>query len=200
MRRFAILLLLGSLLLATPVSAGELALYEKIDLAIKKGVEYLKKCQKDDGSFGHIGSERFYGDGQGEAYTHQAGLTALALYALLKSGVKPDDPVILRGFAFIESKNQTKHDPNLAPKDRIKILSSYELSAMILAMEARYNPHKKESIRVTLEKAKAASRRKRLKKPRPIILPKANRERMQDWVDRLIIRRAPHGWRYNVKG
>ncbi|MHC4777310.1 MAG: hypothetical protein ACYTFG_01905 [Planctomycetota bacterium] len=196
-KMFSILLALA---FAAAATAGEKALYEKIDEAIKKGVEYLKSCQKDDGSFGKIGSERLYGGGTGEGYPHRAGLTALALYALLKSGVKPNDPVILRGFAFIEENSKPKEHPTDPPKSWVKVLSSYELSAMILALEARHNPHKKESIRVTLEKAKALKRRKRLKRPKPIVLPKLERDMMQDWVDRLIKRRAPHGWRYNILG
>jgi len=195
-----LLLFLAGTLMVSPALAGDDTLYEKIDKAIEKGVEYLKTCQKADGSFGDIDSETLYGGGTGPGYAHQAGLTALALYALLKSGVPPRDPVIGAGFAFIESKNQTLNNPNLPPKDRIKVLSSYELSAMILALEARHNPHKKESVRVTLEKTRAAIRHKRLKKPRPVVLPKMEREVMQDWVDRLLTRRSPDAWRYNVKG
>jgi len=191
--------LLAVAVLAGPATAGE-NLYEKIEKAIEKGVEYLKSCQKDDGSFGSIDSETLYGGGTGPGYPHRAGLTALALYALLKSGVKRDDPVIIRGFAFIDSKDQPVEDPNQRPQDWVKILSSYELSAMILAMEARYNPHKKESIRVTLEKAKALRKRRRLRRPKPVVLPGPDRQRLQDWVRRLIARQSPHGWRYNVGG
>lgn len=193
------LLVAAGVLAASPLLAGEPSLYEKIDKAIEKGVEYLKKAQNDDGSWGDVTSETLYGGGTGPGYTHTTGLCALALYALLKSGVKPDDPYILRGFSFIESRDRAKEDPTKPPHEWVKVFSSYELSAMILALEARYNPVKKESIRVTLERAKALKRRK-VARPRPVVLPPRDRERMQDWVDRLMARKSPDAWRYNVFG
>jgi hypothetical protein len=68
---------------------------------------------------------------------------------------------------------------------------------MILALEALYNPYKRESARATLERAKAAAKGKVLEKPKPIVLPSRQRKTMQEWVDKLIERRQPFGWRYN---
>lgn len=200
MRCAAVAIAACGLFLAPPARGGEEALYEKIEKAIEKGVEYLKGCQKDDGSFGNISSETLYGGGTGEGYPHRAGLTALALYTLLKCGVKPEDPVIRRGFLFIDTLDKTQNDPTKPPKEQSKYLSTYELSAMVLALEARYNPIKKESIRVTLEKTKAASKNRRLKRLPPVVMPVPDRERMQDWVDRILRRPNPRGWRYNMPG
>lgn len=178
------------LCLAAPAArAEEENLYEKIKTAIEKGVEYLKSCQKDDGSFGDVSSETLYGGGQGQGFAHRSGLTAFALYALLKCGVPARDPVIRRGFAFIE-----KHDFVETDRD-FKRYSSYELASMILALEAKYDRKKRHNIRTTLEKNR---RRRRVRPPPPIRMPKDDLQRMQDWVERLMKRRAPYAWRYNV--
>jgi hypothetical protein len=178
-------------------SSAEKPLHEQIDEAIKKGVAFLKTCQKDDGSFGLVDGDRFYEGKAGDPYHMEPGLTAFALYALLKSGVKGDDPVIQEGFRYVLGKSQPDGNPDQPKHTWTVPLMSYEFSTMILAVEALHNPHKKESIRVTLDKAKAAKRRKRLRKPKPVGLPAHWKERMQDWVNRLIARRSPHAWRYN---
>jgi hypothetical protein len=203
MRPSSLLALVFLALAATAANAQELSLYEKIDKAIEKGVAYLKTCQKADGSFGDVDSETLYGGGTGKGYPHQAGLAAFALYALLKSGVPPNDPVVNAGFGFILQKAKTesgnyKNDKGEVVAMSFKTLSSYELSAMILALEARYNPHKKESIRVTLEKAKARAKNRIIEKAKPIVLPGESLELMQEWVDQLMQRRSPKAWRYNV--
>jgi len=188
---------------ASVAHAEELSLYEKIDTAIEKGVAYLKTCQKANGSFGELQSETVYGGGTGETYKDEAGITALALYALLKSGVSPNDPVVNSGFGYILEMQKTKSGryKNAKGEDEdmsFKPVDSYELSAMILAMEARYNPHKKESIRVSLEKARARAKNKIIEKPRPVVLPSQALELMQEWVNHLMKRRSPQGWRYNL--
>ncbi|MBI4617511.1 MAG: terpene cyclase/mutase family protein [Planctomycetes bacterium] len=78
-----------------------------VDGAVEKGVAWLKGQQKDDGSFG------------------DPGYTALALYALLKSDVHRDDPVIQKGFDFLKDK----------PFER-----TYNVSCLVLALEARWEP------------------------------------------------------------
>jgi len=60
-----------------------------INAAIDRGVEYLLKTQLRDGSWGH------------EAGGYRNGMTSLALYALLKSGLSADHQAVRRGFAYL---------------------------------------------------------------------------------------------------
>ncbi len=168
----------------------EPSLYDQIKKAIDNGVAYLKKCQNQEGGFGNINSEHLYGGGTGEGYPHQAGLAALALYALLKCGVPPTDPVIVKGFDYIHKKCQ------LAPESQMMTLSSYEFSTMIMALEAKYDRQKKHNIKATLDR-KTASKRAFVKEPPLLQLGREDQKVMQTWVDQLMMRRAPYAWRYN---
>ncbi len=71
---------------------GKAAAQEKVNLAIDRGCEYLIGMQLRDGSWAHE-SERFPG-----------GQTALAVYALLKSGVSPRDQAVQRGVAYLRAR------------------------------------------------------------------------------------------------
>lgn len=77
------------------------------DKAIKKGVEALKKEQKDDGMW----------DQSFPAY--KIGATALAVYTLLKCDVAPDDKAVLKGLDVLLAK-----DPE----------NTYAVSLMAMAM------------------------------------------------------------------
>lgn len=69
---------------------------DKISESIKAGVEYLKKTQKSDGSFG------VSLDKNGEAiYEMKKGVAGLVITALVKSGVGKDDAVIKKGLEFL---------------------------------------------------------------------------------------------------
>jgi hypothetical protein len=81
-----------------------------INEAIDRGVLYLLKTQLLDGSWG-FNSEEF-----------RNGTTALATYALLKSGLKPSHPCIRRAFQYMDTK----------PTDR-----TYALVCELLARKAR---------------------------------------------------------------
>lgn len=106
----------------------------RIEHAIKRGVDYLKSAQLPDGSWGPIEGNAIYGGGEktGNEYRHPAGSTALALYTLLKCKQPVDDPVIKKGFGFLRSKHKIPG-------------SSYEISAMLLAVTAVADPFKKAS-------------------------------------------------------
>lgn len=114
--------LLPALLLTLAAAAPARAVTdEEINVAVDKGVAWLKARQEPDGGF------RCKWVGQG----YKSGETALALLTLLKSGVRPDDPCIERGFQWLLQQ----------PLQRI-----YEVSCAILALEARYTPDDKASI------------------------------------------------------
>ncbi len=60
----------------------------EVDEAVRKGVEWLKSRQRDDGSF--PGEEKY-----------AMGYTALSLLALLGSGVPRQDPVVVKGLEYL---------------------------------------------------------------------------------------------------
>ncbi len=92
-------------------------LQEEIDAAIKRGVDWLLKNQRHQGSF----SITLNGP-------HQLGQNALITLALLKCGVSPDDPAIRKAFKFMK---------NFMKKKKIDY-PTYELSILLMALEAKY--------------------------------------------------------------
>ncbi len=94
-----------------------------------KGVEFLKKGQGADGSWTP--------DGAGHTRQYQEGYTALCLFALIKCGVKRSDPIIVKGFEYIKSKD---------------FRSIYSVSCLVLALDAYYSPSQEPKS----EKAKKA--------------------------------------------
>lgn len=66
-----------------------------VNASIDRGVEQLKKMQKEDGNF----------DPHGD---WTAGTTALALYTLLSCGVPRDDPVVAKGLEALAQRDPTR--------------------------------------------------------------------------------------------
>ncbi len=64
---------------------------EKINVAIDRGVDWLVEHQQIDGSWNH------------EQWTYRCGATALATYTLLKSGVAPKHPAVVRALEFMKT-------------------------------------------------------------------------------------------------
>jgi hypothetical protein len=89
-----------------------------VDAAVKKGVEWLAKHQEKDGSFKGI-----YGR------SYPMGTTALALLAMLKSGVSPRSAAIRKGFTVLEDM----------PLSRM-----YSVAIYVMALEALYAPSEKQ--------------------------------------------------------
>ncbi len=84
-----------------PKQAERPELEAQIDKAITRGVEWLKKQQRTDGSFGDTTGNQGYGGQAGTVYHNRPGNCALALLALLKSDVPPEDACIKDGFKFL---------------------------------------------------------------------------------------------------
>ena len=80
-----------------PVPAEEKSRSQRINAAVEKGVEWLRARQRDDGSF------RGHHEGG-----YPTGVTALALLALLKSGVAPSDPAVTKGIESLRYTDFTK--------------------------------------------------------------------------------------------
>ncbi len=105
-------LLAGALLgVAAPARALD---QEQVERAIEKGAKWLRSQQEADGAW-----RGKYADAYPE------GPTALAVYALLKSGAKPNDPQVLAGLDWLRR----------APMRR-----TYSVSCLALALEARSAP------------------------------------------------------------
>jgi hypothetical protein len=146
------------------------ALDGKIKLAIDRGVEFLKSRQMQGGTWGDIGTHVKTYAGGNNAYQHPLGPTAMALYAMLKCEVPEKDPVIRSGLAWLQKAGV---QPNT---------SSYELSAVILAVTATADPFKKS------KDSRAAGDRVRL--------APAYKKWVMDLTAALLDRRGPAGWRY----
>src|ERR1022692_1255206 len=67
---------------------------QEVQKVLDKAVHFLKDSQQKDGSF----TRKIAGPG----------ITAIAVAALLRNGVSPQEPVVAKGLKFLES--QTKED------------------------------------------------------------------------------------------
>ncbi|MHC5012399.1 MAG: hypothetical protein ACYTG6_15890, partial [Planctomycetota bacterium] len=185
---------------------------EEVNRAIDLGVKWL--LAKPDiftsrrvqmAHWGLVRGSRIYGGGDGPQYRHPAGPTALALYTLLKCGVDPKHPVIEQGFNWLRERHAItdQYDGTHGTAEgwewsHREARGSYELSAQILALTARYDPYKRT--RNTQERRRRGKLR---------IRNKEDREWLEDLVAALVERRgvpvadAPAdqrlGWRYNLK-
>jgi RNA polymerase sigma factor (sigma-70 family) len=72
-------------------------LVKKVQEAQEKAIKYLKDKQKDEG-----GSQWTWDDAT-LGTLQKGGPSALVILALLESGVKPDDPVVARGFKYLRA-------------------------------------------------------------------------------------------------
>jgi hypothetical protein len=143
------------------------SLEERIGRAIDRGVAWLEKRQDEHGSWGDLDSGGKTYDGKTEGYDVPFGPTALALYALSKSGVSKDASSVKRGFAWLK-RSSLDRDGN-----------SYEVAAALLAVTARADmPETKPG---------------EAPKPR---LTGSWRTYAKDLHRRLLARQGPRGWRY----
>ena len=81
-------------------AAGEVkeVLADQVNRAIKRGRDFLLDKQKDDGSW----------ETGPFCATMPGGWTSLSLLALLNSGMKPDDPHIVRGLQWLRTVEPDK--------------------------------------------------------------------------------------------
>ena len=165
-----------------PMSAAELE--KGVALAIDKGVEYLKRQQRSDGSFGDTVSTTVYGGGAGKAYPNRPGIAALALLALLKSDVDPGDPAVQRGFQFLRGWVHKEEDT----------LTTYDIGATLMALESLYEGTAKAMLRKMGKKT--AERPGDFKEPVYTLAP-ADAALGQKLLKRLCDAQSKRGgWRY----
>lgn len=108
------------LLMLAAVGAAD-TLGGQVNDGIERGVAWLKAAQRRDGSFHSGYSAKFPG-----------GTTALAVYALAKSGVARDDPCILAALAHLRAR----------PPAHV-----YSVATLVLALDALRDPAHDEWIR-----------------------------------------------------
>jgi hypothetical protein len=89
------------------------AFRRRVNEAIDRGVAFLRSRQNADGGW------------PGPGRHHPLGVTALNTLAMLKAGVKPTDPSMVKAFAFMRKQ----------PLDH-----TYSVSILLMALEARYFP------------------------------------------------------------
>jgi hypothetical protein len=134
---------------------------------------------------------------KGDHYVHPTGCTSLALYALLKSGVPKDDPVVKKGFQWLRTGNASmtkgKSGKGKTIGNRIPG-GSYEIATLILALEAKANPHKLEADRERQQKF-------RLKKGEKLKMDVKLDPEDESWMKELLVELKKRqvggaGWRY----
>jgi len=167
---------------------------DRVEQAVKRGVEWLKKQQNADGSWTVKGGQAAAAGGIGQPLEalYPDGTTALVLFALLKGGVPPSDPAIQKGFAWLRKQ----------PFKRV-----YSVSCLILALSALYQP--KDELKKKIEEEKdpkklARLKTRALKEPPDVRKRKTWRKRaspvdrklLEDAVRWLISQQEKNIWRY----
>ncbi|HEU4395659.1 MAG TPA: prenyltransferase/squalene oxidase repeat-containing protein, partial [Planctomycetota bacterium] len=117
-RRAVLLAVLAASLPAGTARADALAV--EVNRAIEKGVAHLRTLQNADGSFRGDRSDSF-----------PDGVTALAVYTLLRSEVFPDDPAVKKAVEWLRSR---------------KVEHTYSAAIRILALDALGDPAQAEPI------------------------------------------------------
>lgn len=97
---------------SAPVAPDEIPLALRVNKAIAHGVDYLRRLQHPDGSFG--GHE-----------DHPGGVTALVAFTLARSGVRRNDPALTRAWAALAG---------------VEFRSTYSASMHLLLCETMRDP------------------------------------------------------------
>ncbi len=140
------------------------------------------------------GNHLYDPNGKGAIWCDPTGCTSLSLYALLKSGVPKDDPVVVRAFKWLKTgrANAVRLGSYIVPNEVPS--GNYEIAALVLALEARANPHKREAERERDLKFKLKSGEK-LKLD--VKLDPEDQAWMRKLLDALVKRRnTGAAWRY----
>jgi hypothetical protein len=115
------------------------SLQERINDAIARGVEWLKKKQAEDGSWGPCTFNKHYGEkGPSGNYTnHITGPTSFSVYTLAKCGVELKDKSVQKGMKWLRDRTLQSFD-NTGDKSKTN-LTTYETASIIMMLEAVYH-------------------------------------------------------------
>ena len=142
----------------------------KITRSVDRGVEFLMKQQRADGSWAPTK----------ELLEHRLGQTALATLACLKGGLTIRDPGILKAFAWMRTQ---------------KLGKTYDVGILLMALHALYSSMDDR----TAAEVDQYGRRK-IKDPCATAMSKADRAWMQKCVDFLLEHQEGGHWRYPENG
>jgi hypothetical protein len=149
---------------------------QEINAAIERGVVWLKKKQRKDGSWGPCVGNRSYVDpnDRTERECHKSGPTTFALYTLAKCGVPKKDPAVRRGYTWLKRRYRKSQRWNTGAGDGVDAIrmTNYEVSSLILMLEAMHQ----RSAKLTGRHAK-----KRLSTKNPTKPPKGSKFSKDDW-------------------
>jgi len=128
--------------------ALEKPLQERVNAAIKNGVEWLKKRQGADGSWGPVKANRKYDTQEFGDFTRDpTGPTSFSVYALSKCGVSRKDPVMVKGINWVKAQagkpiqlvreaGSSAGGGDDAKSSGSHALTTYELASVVLMIEA----------------------------------------------------------------
>jgi hypothetical protein len=164
----------------------KLSLQQQINNAIKNGVDWLKKRQDKDGSWGPVRANSIYGqpDVRGDFIRDELGPTAFAVYALAKCGEKKNSTAVRKGMKFVLDQTEYVFDvmggkpehknTELQKPDRRnpRVLTTYESAAIVLMIEAVYQ----ESAKLT-----GRHRKRKLETDNPLKPPSRSRIPKDVW-------------------
>jgi hypothetical protein len=157
---------------------------EKVDAAVKRGIDFLKGRQQADGNWAD----------EALASGYPQGVTALCLYALLKAEEPNNSDCIKRGFEFLKKWWNSQTDRTV-----------YSTSCLILALCALYQPPPQEKEIDALEETKPGDKtrttafepyEKRLKEGFKKNVPSWAKDWLEDAVKWLIAQQQQNIWRY----
>lgn len=208
-------LLLGAALLAGPAPAAaqdgptkpandpSKPLPVRVNQAIDSGVAWLLDRDKPasqkviyvPGNWSDEirGNTLYDPNAKGEPYVHPTGCTSLSLYALLKSGVSKNDPVVKKAFDWLRGGSAASVRKGNKAANKIPN-GTYEIAALILALEAKSNPYKRQKER---EREIKFRLKKGEKLKLDVKLDPEDEPWMRDLVDALRKRLVGGGgWRY----
>ncbi len=146
------LALLALLLAAAPAFAAEddqekklkagdrdPAFLQRVNAAIEKGVAFLMPKQEPEGFW-----KSYFDDFLNGPFTK--GVTALCLFALLKSGVNRNDPQIRKGFDWLHGQWKTWCDSGQPLPPQKESWRTYDVGTTLLALEALYRAPTKSQV------------------------------------------------------
>ncbi len=152
----------------------KMSLQERINEAIKRGVVWLKKAQHKDGSYGPCHGERKYDSTEPGGDCYFSGPTSFSLYTLAKCGVKKSDPVMRKGYKWLNEnyrKTQIWTDA-VKPAGAEGSMVTYEVASLIMMLEAMHE----ESAKLT-----GKQDMRKLETDNPLQPPERSRFPKEDW-------------------
>jgi len=137
---------------------------QEVNAAIDKGVAWLKKAQKKDGSWGPCVSGGKYGGGGSGGTCYFTGPTSFSIFTLAKCGVSAKDPVIRKGLKWLRKRASKKPVPGSR-------FATYESASIVLMLAALNAPPRKQGAKPKLPRVSSS----------PLRPPPGSRFKKADW-------------------